>query len=396
MNILLLHAHAIMPNSQGISKVLLTLRSLFRKSGHNVLSVAMRNYYHEVSDDEQQFYLPSAEIYSEENIKYLKQIMQRHHIDNTVNTCCQIDELRLISECCHQCNVPLTTGVHNMILTPIYNVAAVNEFKLRKNHLSFVYYLLRLPVIKNLLCKIYIKRHHKYFDGIYKYSDAVVLLNKTMEQEFLQMTGRKDSNKTYVIPNTLDENPSDICKDKENIVLWVGKMDTSIKRPDLMLRIWKKVEGQHPDWRLLMLGKGSGAGESVWNEMKDLSKELGLKHVSFEGQVVTKPYYEKAKICCITSTHEAFPLVLVESLFNGVIPIAFNSFPTASQLIRENVNGLLVSPFNINEYSNKLSSLMENNETRLSMMNKRQETLDEISSERVFHKWISMFNQLHK
>ena len=130
--------------------------------------------------------------------------------------------------------------------------------------------------------------------------------------------------------------------------------------------------------------------------MKDLSKELGLKHVSFEGQVVTKPYYEKAKICCITSTHEAFPLVLVESLFNGVIPIAFNSFPTASQLIRENVNGLLVSPFNINEYSNKLSSLMENNETRLSMMNKRQETLDEISSERVFHKWISMFNQLHK
>ena len=396
MNILLLHAHAIMPNSQGISKVLLTLRSLFRKNGHNVLSIAMRNYHHEVSDDEQQFYLPSAEIYSEENIKFLGQLMQQHHIDNTVNTCCQIDELCLISECCHHCNVPLTTGVHNMILTPIFNVAAVNEYKLRKHHLSFVYYLLRLPIVKDFLCKIYINRHHHYFEGIYEYSDAVVLLNKTMEQEFLQMTGRKDSNKTYVIPNTLDEDSSDICRDKENIVLWVGKMDTSIKRPDLMLRIWKKVEGRHPDWKLLMLGKGSGIGEAVWHDMQDLAEKLGLKHVSFEGQVVTKPYYEKAKICCVTSTHESFSLVLAESLFNGVVPIAFNSFPTASQLIKENVNGLLASPFDISEYSNKLSLLMDNDETRRSMMNKRQETLNEISSEKVFQKWISMFNQLHK
>ena len=71
-----------------------------------------------------------------------------------------------------------------------------------------------------------------------------------------------------------------------------------------------------------MLGKGSGAGGAVMEEMKGLAGELNLKNVSFEGQVDTKPYYERSEIVCVTSAHESFSLVLAEGLSNGVIPMA--------------------------------------------------------------------------
>lgn len=391
MNIVFFHTHAILPNSQGISKVLITLRDLFREKGHTVIAVAMRRLETDIVDDEMQFFLPSEDTYSPQNLFYLCELLKKYHIDRSISVCVYENEVRLISECCNTCKVPIVTALHNMLLTPVHNIDAVREYSLKKKHLSFIYYLIKTPIIKSLLCKLYILRHTRCYQNVYSKSDAVVLLNETMKNEFHELIGIKSSDKTFVIPNTLNEDPCEVNKDKDNVVLWVGKMDTSIKRPDLMLKVWEKVEPHHPNWHLMMLGKGDGQAEVVWNEMKSLSKELKLKNVSFEGQVVTKPYYERAKITCVTSTHESFSLVVAESLYNGVVPLAFNSFATASELINDGVNGLLVKPFDIKDYAKKLGDLMSDDCKLKNLQDNRMITMERYNKETVYIEWEHLF-----
>lgn len=393
MNILLIHSHAIMPNSQGVSKVLLTLRSLFREKGHVVIALAMHRYETDTIDDQSQFFLPTKEINCQDNLTFFCSLIHDYRIERTINTCVQFDELRLISRCCTICEIPVVTGLHNMILTPVYNYYATREYSLKKRHLGLIYYFLRTTPLKWILSRIYIMRYRNFYKNVYESSDAVVLLNETMKREFLQMIGLRETKKAFVIPNTLNDIPN-VINNKENIVLWVGKMDTSIKRPDLMLRIWEKVESYYPDWRLMMLGKGDGQAEVVWNEMKSLSMNLKLKNVYFEGQVNVQPYYDKAKILCVTSTHEAFPMVLVEALFNGLVPVAFNSFPAASTLIHENVNGLLIKPFDIKDYARCLSELMREKQKLTFLQSNRMSTANKFCKEEVYHQWNKLFSEV--
>ena len=205
MNLIIFHTHAIMQNSQGVSKVLITLRKLFREKGHNVIVVAMRRFETDRVDDKSIFFLPNTSyVTAKDNYDFLCKLMQDYHINATVNACTNSDEIQLIRDCCKTCKVPLTTCFHGLFLTPIYNIAAVKEYSLRKHHLTLVYYLLKLPLVVSLLSFFYILRYRKYYLKVYKLSDAIVLLSKTMEKEFLRMIGEKRSEKTFIIPNTIE------------------------------------------------------------------------------------------------------------------------------------------------------------------------------------------------
>ena len=114
----------------------------------------------------------------------------------------------------------------------------------------------------------------------------------------------------------------------------------------------------------------------------------------FEGRVNPEQYYKNAKITCVTSTHESFSLVTLESLQNGVIPIMFNSFPAASLLINSGDNGFLVRPYNIDEYSNQLYKLISNFELYNRMyLNTIPSSLN-FCPEEVYNKWVKLFSIL--
>lgn len=47
----------------------------------------------------------------------------------------------------------------------------------------------------------------------------------------------------------------------------------------------------------------------------------------------------------MASAFEGFGLVLVEAMSYGVVPMAFNSFSNCSDIIDDDKNGILVTPF---------------------------------------------------
>ena len=129
---------------------------------------------------------------------------------------------------------------------------------------------------------------------------------------------------------------------KEKAVLYVGRLVDSPKKADRLLKVWKRVQPLHPDWRLYLVGDGPERGN-----LERLAARLNLENVHFEGVQDPAPYYRKARILCLTSTHEGMPMVINEALSYGCTPIAFNSFHAAEDMLPDRETGRLIPPFSL-------------------------------------------------
>lgn len=176
----------------------------------------------------------------------------------------------------------------------------------------------------------------------YIYSDYMVLLSEKYKNIFQEIYKTEDNgNKIVAIPNGLSFGNETISKDeydrKQNICLFVGRLDEKSKRVSYILDIWKELEKANNGWKLVIVG--SGRSEKFY---RHLTKKYGLKNISFEGHQEPKDYYKKAKIFFMSSAYEGQPMTLLEALPMGCVPIVINDFESASDMIDNGINGYLV------------------------------------------------------
>ena len=151
-------------------------------------------------------------------------------------------------------------------------------------------------------------------------------------------------------------------QEKEQRVLFVGRLDNSVKGVDRLLRIWARAGKSLPDWHLDIVGDGPDAAA-----LKELAERLRLSNVSFEGFRNPAPYYRRASIFCMTSTFEGFGLVLPEAMQHGCVPMAFNSYAAVRDLVIPGETGILAPPFDEEEYARQLLRLMQDDPLRSAM-----------------------------
>jgi len=71
-------------------------------------------------------------------------------------------------------------------------------------------------------------------------------------------------------------------EEKEKIIMMAAYFNDN-KAPDLLLKAWRKIKDQHPDWRVCMLGNGEV------ERFRQMAAEMGLQDtVTFTGYVVGK------------------------------------------------------------------------------------------------------------
>ena len=181
---------------------------------------------------------------------------------------------------------------------------------------------------------------------------------------------------------------------KENIILYSGRLDQMSKQLDKLLRIWKSIEDKIPDWKLIISGDGQDR-DFLHNE----AKRLELKRCEFIGtQTDMQPWYDRASIVCLTSKTEGWPLCMTEAQASGCICIAFGCTAGVANILSpsdDGTCGFLVTPYDEKEYAGTLLSItgMSHGETkkiRLNAVEKRLKYLPEIIAE----KWRLLFDSL--
>lgn len=351
MNILYIYSSNINPILGGVQRVTKVLCDSFRKEGHNCYYLSSQP-----SDEgiEYQYVFPCSDLLKSINVSFFQNLLKEKCIDVVVNQ----DGLnkvvtKLVHKSCYG-HTKIFTVAHNSLLAPLVNFTIVRYSFFKKLHLAWILPLLNLKLIKKIMNIMYRWKYLQHYQDIITYSNKFVLLSNAFKNELEFFLPEYSQDKVYAIynPCTVDHN-IEIPTEKKKVCLYVGRISFSQKRNDLLLQIWKEIEPKHPDWVLKIVGEGEDLPS-----LKRMCADMNLKNVLFEGYQSPETYYREASIFCMTSAYEGFGLVLVEAMSYGVVPIAFNSFASAKDVIEDGKDGKLVVPFDIMAYVKHLNNYM--------------------------------------
>lgn len=256
--------------------------------------------------------------------------------------------------------IKVISVIHNNPLMN-YNHLLNDLLTLRNNSLlermkRIVRCLLYLRVKKQL--KEYID---KRFGNIILSSDKILMLSPYYVQSLKNFGISVENKFDYVYnPNSFPLQTSLFKKKKE--IIYVGRLDNRSKKVGRLIKVWGKVGKKYPDWNLTIVGDGPDR-----NQLEVLKKKYQVGNLTFEGFQSPIEYYKRASIICMTSSFEGFPMVLVEAMQFGCVPIAFDSFEAIHDVIIPEKTGELVKPFKIKDYINKLSNLIDDDTKRTTM-----------------------------
>ncbi|MCB1815372.1 MAG: glycosyltransferase [Candidatus Competibacteraceae bacterium] len=159
--------------------------------------------------------------------------------------------------------------------------------------------------------------------------DRADLLHATSETEYGEIRALGFSAPVAVIPNGVDL-PNIIgektCAGGMRTLLFLSRIHPK-KGVDRLLQAWKTLELRHPDWRLLIVGRGE---QDYLQQVKSLATSLTLERVEFSG-----PRYGADKSCLyqaadlfVLPTHsENFGMVVAEALAHGCPTVVSQGAP---------------------------------------------------------------------
>ena len=122
-----------------------------------------------------------------------------------------------------------------------------------------------------------------------------------------------------------------------------------------LAKAWNNVVQRHPEAKLLILGKGHQEKVAAF-----LSAEA-KRSVAFKGHVdkdVLKHDLSSSSVAIFPSYAETFGLAAAEAMASGTATI-FTNRTSGPEVIRDNIDGLIVDPDNVDEISEKILLLLE-------------------------------------
>lgn len=234
----------------------------------------------------------------------------------------------------------------------------------------------------------------KTFLPIIQKHDKLVFLSPYIMQEFQEWFKKLPlyNNKIYYIYNPLNDSPDwdvEQINNKNNTLLFVGRIAEDHKRLTYILKIWNLIYKKKPDWKLQIVGTGPDL-----KNIQDLASRLALKNIEFCGYQKPDSYYKKAKLFIMTSHHEGFGMTLLEAQQYGVVPVVMNSYSSLHDIILNEFNGIITPNNDIESFAKRLIELMNNEEKRIYMAKNGLETCKRFQVSKVVDNWELLFSEL--
>lgn len=199
-----------------------------------------------------------------------------------------------------------------------------------------------------------------------KYIDTRVVINRKAKEDLIEAyrdnSIASPADHITIISNGVDLSTiQDIFKDVSDSQISIGFIGrwSDEKRPWLFLEIAQKVQLAFTNVDFKMAGSGMKG-------YKDAIEKAGVQYI---GAITTKQkladFYKGIDIIIICSSTEGFPMVLMEAMPYGVIPISTDVGGISEHILHQN-NGLLIADGIetevVTSFSNQLGHLLDNRE----------------------------------
>jgi len=192
----------------------------------------------------------------------------------------------------------------------------------------------------------------------------------------------------YPLPVTPPElAPESVVACERKMLLAVGRMSEE-KGFSGLIQAFASLTGQHPQWDLVILGDGP-----LRSILADQIRRLGLsERVLLPGRAGNiGAWYKRADLYVLSSRVEGFPNTLGEAMAHGCAAVSFDCDTGPRDLIRHDVDGLLVPSGDVGALAESLGRLMQDDALRTQMAVRALEVRDRYSMERVLGLWDQLF-----
>lgn len=191
------------------------------------------------------------------------------------------------------------------------------------------------------------------------------------------------------IPNPLREYPPvrDQNENKKVLAINDNISETGFEH---LIDMWERVANRYPEWRLHLYGIGN------IGQYKELVKS---KHLSKSIQCYNYPdnlneIYPKYALYIQANKIDRFGQYLMEAMAYSIPCVAYKVPYGPQELIRDEINGFLIKPNYLMEFSSKLGLLIRNNELRWEMGRSSYSDVHKYELNQVMHEWLRLFDSI--
>ena len=162
---------------------------------------------------------------------------------------------------------------------------------------------------------------------------------------------------------------------------------------DRLLRAFASLSQRFPHWHLTILGEGE-CRESLEKQRLKLGLEQSISLPGVVGNLGR--WYEAADLYVMTSLFEGFPNTLGEALAYGLPVVSVDCDTGPRDIVRHQIDGLLVPQDNHEALVDALEALMGNAALRQQYAEKAIEIRDRLSMEKIAGMWEAVFEGVSK
>ncbi|MBC8352515.1 MAG: glycosyltransferase family 4 protein [Planctomycetes bacterium] len=250
--------------------------------------------------------------------------------------------------------------------------------------------LLACPRNRVVVCERVDPRHHpigRLWEllrrCVYPRCAALVVQTEAVRDYMHRVVKRRP---IHVIPNSIV--PTDSSSHAERSIVAIGRLVPQ-KGFDLLVKAFSSVTKRHPAWRLNIYGEGPDRPS-----LEALILDLTLNDVVNLSGWTTEPLQaiSSSKIFVLSSRYEGFPNALLEAMAAGLAVVSFDCESGPREIIRDEVDGLLVPAQDVAKLSAALDRLMSNDEDRCRIASRAPEVCERFSETKFFDAWERVFD----
>ncbi len=174
-------------------------------------------------------------------------------------------------------------------------------------------------------------------------------------------------------------------------LLAVGRLHTD-KGFDILIDSFRDLAAVFPDWDLVILGEGPER-----DRLQGQIDVAGLAgRISMPGRVGNmQQWYQACDIYVLSSRVEGLSNSLLEAMACGMPSVAFDCETGPREIIRPDIDGLLVTPVEDPQaLAAALSALMQDKQARKTLASRAVDVRDRFSMRRVLSLWYEVFNDI--
>lgn len=388
MNILFLFEAPIRPSVGGVQRVTEVLTKEFQKKGHNVVFLA---YSYKYMMDYEKFVAPQIYIdvinqSSQEVRLQIAEIVTNNSIDIVVSQNLQNNHiLKLFPK-----GVKIVSVCHTQPFLceniKRKHLKCIKARNLKEKCFKFVSVCFPALYRKHMKkCEI-----RDTMNAI-KLSEKVCYISNRFWNRIVRHIPSFPQEKFEAIynPNTFPSTIKFSTIKKENLIIWVGRVNNENKNAIGFIKMWQIFQKRNPFWKAIVIGHGRDLEEN-----RSYVKKNSIQNIELIGrQEKVEDYYKRAKFVVVTSWSESWCMSITEGMTFGCVPCVYGTYETVFDMITDGENGIITSPTEENMAA-RLQFYVDNEEQRMRLSRNAIQKVKQYDASIVAEQWLELFNRI--